>query len=175
MLTNGEKAPDFNLPDVEGSTKSLEDFTADLVVVIFTCNHCPYAQAYQQRIVDFQSKYVGKVQVIAINSNDAVNYPEDSFDSMKVRAKEANFNFPYLYDETQNTAKAYGAEVTPDVFVLDSNRILKYRGRIDDSWDDPNAVQTRDLENAVNELLEGKAVTVSEARAIGCSVKWKHD
>ena len=139
MLNIGEKAPDFNLPAVDGKEYSLASFAGKKVVaVIFTCNHCPNAQAYEKRIIAFQNDYSGKgVQVVAINSNEDKNYPQDSFEHMKVRAEEKGFNFPYLRDESQETAKAYGAKVTPHVFLLDSCAVweqLMTTGRMKVQW-----------------------------------------
>lgn len=171
MKTN-DQAPAFELPNVDGKTLALSDFKGKPVAVIFTCNHCPYAKAYQNRIIDIQSKYPG-IQVVAINSNDAQGYPEDSFDNMKARAREAGFNFPYLWDETQKIARAFGAQVTPDAFLLDAEHRLVYRGRVDDNWEHPSQVKEKSLENAIQDLLDGKPIRKPEARAIGCSIKWK--
>lgn len=174
-LKIGDNIIDFNLRGVDEKKYYVDKFRGKrILVVIFTCNHCPYAQAYQDSIKEIQSEYSEKgVQVIAINSNDDNNYPEDSFENMKIRAKEARFNFPYLRDESQEVAREYGAEVTPDVFVFDKNRVLRYRGRIDDNWQNPGKVKEKSLRNAINELLEGKGVSIKEAKAIGCSIKWK--
>lgn len=171
----GDQAPNFALKGTDGKIHSLEEFgSKKLLVVIFTCNHCPYAQAYQDRIKAIQEDYAEHgVQVVAINPNDSTGYPEDSFAKMVERAKQARFNFPYLRDESQQVAKAYGAEVTPDVFVFDANRRLRYRGRIDDNWEEQDSVTISDARNAIEELLAGREVTRPTARAIGCSIKWK--
>jgi thiol-disulfide isomerase/thioredoxin len=146
-------------------------------IVVFTCNHCPYAIAYEDRIEELDKKYASKgYPVIAINPNDAVSYPDDSFENMKVRAKQKGFTFPYLYDETQATAKIYGAQRTPHVYLLQksgSDLIVKYVGAIDDNSQDAKAVKVKYLENAVDELLSGKDVSAKETKAIGCSIKWK--
>ena len=170
----GDNAIDFDLPGVDGNNHPLSGFKSKVLVVIFTCNHCPYAKAYQDRIMSIQKEFESHgVQIVAINPNDDENYPEDGFEKMIERSKEAGFNFPYLRDETQKVAKAYGARVTPDVFVFDENRKLRYRGRIDDNWKDPGSVKSFDLKNAINDILDEKEVEVKEAQAMGCSVKWK--
>lgn len=168
--------PVFDLPGVDGKNHSPKEFAGKKVLaVIFTCNHCPYAQAYQDRIIALQKESGPKgLQVIAINSNDAVNYPEDSFEKMIERQKEKKFNFPYLRDESQAIAKAFGAQVTPDCFVFGKNRKLAYRGRIDDNWQNSTEAKMHDLKNAVIALLEEKKPLVQEASAIGCSIKWKY-
>ncbi len=174
-LLIGDRAIDFGLPGTDDHTYSLGSFaTRKILAIIFTCNHCPYAQAYQERIITIQRDYEKKgVQIVAINPNDEEGYPEDSFEEMKKRAKQHELNFPYLRDETQLTAKAYGARVTPDVFLFDQKRTLKYRGRIDDNWRDASKVRSQDLRNAIEALLTGKEPPMKEANAIGCSVKWK--
>tara|TARA_Y100000034_G_scaffold105611_1_gene133065 strand:- start:29 stop:553 length:525 start_codon:yes stop_codon:yes gene_type:complete len=172
-LKIGDKAVDFNLPSTDGEKYSLDNFKDKLIAVIFTCNHCPYAQAYEDRIKKLQEEFKDDLQIIAINSNDSEGYPEDSFENMKIKHKESNFNFPYLRDKTQEVAKAYGAEVTPDVFLFDKNRKLVYRGRIDDNWEHSNDVIQQDLKKAISETLQDRKVMKEEERAIGCSIKWK--
>jgi len=174
----GDKAADFKLKNINDQFVSLADYkTAKGFIVVFTCNHCPYAIAYEDRIEELDKKYASKgYPVIAINPNDAVSYPEDSFENMKVRAKQKGFTFPYLYDETQVTAKTYGALRTPHVYLLQkssSDLIVKYVGAIDDNSQDAKAVKIKYLENAVDELLAGKDVSTKETKAIGCSIKWK--
>ncbi|MCC6254610.1 MAG: thioredoxin family protein, partial [Ignavibacteriaceae bacterium] len=126
--------PDFSLIEVDDKTYSLNSFSdKNILIVIFSCNHCPYVQAYEDRIILVQKEFANDgVQIIAINSNDDVKYPDDSFDEMKKRAKVKNFNFPYLRDETQEIAKAFGATHTPQIFLFDKQRKLKYEGKIDD-------------------------------------------
>ena len=174
-LLIGSKMPGFNLPGVDGKNHSEKEFTdKKTLVVIFTCNHCPYAQSYQDRIISLQKDFGHKgAQIIAINSNDATGYPDDSFEKMVERAKEKNFNFPYLRDESQQTAKSFGAQVTPDCFVFDQKRVLQYRGRVDDNWQDHYKVASHDLRHAIDAVLNGKKPRVQEASAIGCSIKWK--
>lgn len=174
----GEIADDFKLKNVNGKMVSMADYKdAKGFIVVFTCNHCPFSKKYEARINALNKKYAkAGYPVIAINPNDATQYPEDNFENMQKRAKEKKFSFPYLHDETQGVAAAWGATKTPHVFVLKKESeglVVKYMGSIDDNSDDEKAVKEKYVENAVNELLAGKAVTVSETRAIGCSIKWK--
>jgi peroxiredoxin len=174
----GEKASDFKLKNVDGKMVSLADYKdAKGFIVIFTCNHCPFAQAYEQRIIDLQNKYSSKgYPVIAINPNDKDAEPVDSYENMVSRANEKKYPFPYLYDETQEVAKAFGATRTPHVFVLskkDTDLVVQYIGAIDDNTDDPSAVKTKYVENAVDQLLAGKKVNTNFTKAIGCGIKWK--
>lgn len=169
------KAADFNLPGVDGKSHSLADLKdKKAVIVIFSCNHCPYVQAYDDRIIEIQKDYAPKgVQVVAINSNEADNYPEDSFDNMVIRAKDRKFNFLYLRDDSQSVARAYGATHTPHIFLFDQNRGLKYTGKIDDNWQDPKRVQKRYLRDALDAVLSGKSPAEPETFAIGCTIKWR--
>ena len=181
-LALGAKAPDFRLPGVDGKTYSLADFAdAKVLVVAFTCNHCPTAQAYEERFAKFQRDYQSRgVAFVAISPNDpkAVRLDElgytdldDSFESMKVRAADTKIAYPYLYDgDTQNVAKAYGVLATPHIYVFDKARTLRYVGRFDDS--EVKTVKSHDTINAVDELLAGKPVTVDRTRVFGCSTKW---
>jgi len=181
-LNIGDAAPDFALPGVDDKRYSLASFEqSELLLVIFTCNHCPTAQAYEERIRQLYQDYRPKgVAVVAISPNDplAVRLDElgytdlsDSLAEMKVRAKEAPFDFPYLYDgETQKTSLAYGVLATPHVFLFDRERKLRYKGRIDDS--EVKTVTSHDLRNALDALLAGKAVPVETTRVFGCSTKW---
>ena len=169
----GSSAPDFDLLGVDGRRYSLQSFKAKpVLVVIFSCNHCPYVKDYESRMVAIQRDYQGRgVQLIAINSNDDKAYPEDSFEEMVKCAKDKGFNFPYLRDDTQRVVEAYGGVCTPHVFAFDGNRKLRYRGRIDDSRD-PSKVASSDLRNAVDDLLKGADVRVPDTRPFGCSIKW---
>jgi peroxiredoxin len=172
----GEEGPGFNdLPGVDGKSHSLSDFDdKKIVVVIVTCNHCPVAAAYEDRMIDIQREYGDRgVILVAVNPNEEIDHPTDSFDNMVLRAKEKGFSFPYLRDETQEVARAYGAERTPEVFVLDSDRALRYHGRIDDNTNDPASVQSPDLTNALDALLSGQEVPVADTEPVGCTVKWK--
>jgi len=179
MSTNnlkiGSSVPDFNLPGVDGKNYTLSSFISKkILVVIFSCNHCPYVQAYEERIKEIQKDYAEKgVQIIAISSNDAVKYPEDSFEQMKIRSDEKSFNFPYLYDEDQSLARAYDATHTPEVFVFDENRKLVYHGKIDDNWQEPQKVNSKYLREALDEILLIQEVSVPETYSIGCTIKWR--
>src|SRR6476660_5473223 len=181
-LRIGDKAPDFDLLGVDDKRYTLKDFAnAKLLLVVFTCNHCPTAQAYESRIIKLHSDYQDKgVALVAISPNDpkAVSLDElgytdlsDSFEEMKLRAKERGYKFPYLYDgDTQKAALAYGVLATPHAFLFDSERKLRYVGRIDDS--DVKTVTSNDLRNAIDALLAGKSVPVEKTRTFGCSTKW---
>lgn len=181
-LAIGASAPAFSLPGVDDRTYSLSDFEdAKLLVMVFTCNHCPTAQAYEQRIIEFEKKYREQgVTLVAVSPNDplAVRLDElgysdlgDSLEDMKLRAKECDFQFPYLYDgDTQEMSRAYGVRATPHTFVFDQERKLRYVGRIDNS--EVKTVTSRDLENAVDALLAGDPVPVEKTRVFGCSTKW---
>jgi peroxiredoxin len=174
-LKIGSHAPDFNLPGIDGKEYSLNSFAdKNALIIIFSCNHCPYVQAYEERMKQIQDDYQKKgVTVIAINSNEDVNYPDDSFENMKKRADEQNFNFLYLRDEDQLVARAYDATHTPEIFLFDKERKLAFHGKIDDNWQEPSKVQNHYLRNALDELLEGNEISVPETFTIGCTIKWK--
>ena len=174
-LKIGSTAPGFNLPGVDDKKYSLDSFKdSKALIVIFSCNHCPYVQAYEDRIINLQNDYKDKgVSVVAINSNDITNYPEDSFDHMIERAKKKGFNFPYLRDEDQKIATAYGATHTPETFLFDEKRKLVYHGKIDDNWREPEKVVNSYLSSAVDELLDDKKISIPETFSIGCTIKWK--
>ncbi|HWB64416.1 MAG TPA: thioredoxin family protein [Chitinophagales bacterium] len=174
----GDMATDFNLKNVDGKMVSLGNYKdAKGFIVVFTCNHCPFAKAYESRIIALDKKFAAKgYPVIAINPNDPNEVPEDSYANMQARAKEKNYPFPYLMDESQQIAKAYGATRTPHVFVLQKVKgdyMVKYIGAIDDNSDDASAVKEKYVENAVNALLAGKKVSPDFTKAIGCTIKWK--
>jgi peroxiredoxin len=181
-LPIGAAAPDFQLPGVDGKTYTLKDFAnARLLLVVFTCNHCPTAQAYEKRIAALQADYKDRgVTLVAISPNDprAVRLDElgytdlgDSLEDMKVRARDQHFAFPYLYDgDKQEAARAYGVLATPQVYLFDQQRKLRYVGRIDDS--DVRTVTSHDARNALDALLAGKPVPVETTRVFGCSTKW---
>lgn len=175
ILDLGALAPGFDLPGVDGKRLSLAVLAdKQALCIVFTCNHCPYAQAYEGRLIALQAKIVVRGgQVVAINSNDSTDYPEDSFENMVLRAKEKGFNFPYLHDETQAVAKAYGAVRTPHIFLFNAKRELAYVGRIDDCWDNASRVTAHELEDAVEDLLAARPVKVPETFAVGCTIKWK--
>ncbi|MBI4167584.1 MAG: thioredoxin family protein [Candidatus Aenigmarchaeota archaeon] len=165
----------FELKGVDDMMYSISEFAGKkILIVIFTCNHCPYAKAYQDRIIAVQKDYSMKgVQAIAINSNDDSKYTEDSFEGMKMRSKEKGFNFPYLRDESQDVARDYGAKATPHVFVFDSARKLRYAGAIDDNWENESAVKQKYLRNALDAILSNKDVETKETMPVGCTIKWK--
>ncbi|MEJ5263930.1 MAG: thioredoxin family protein [Bacteroidales bacterium] len=174
----GDFAPTFNLKNVDGKMVSLDDYRSQKgVIVIFTCNHCPYAKAYEDRIIALDKQYKPKgFPVVAINPNDVSIVPEDSYENMQVRAKEKGFTFPYLYDATQAVANAYGAERTPHVFLLKKSGDkfeVAYIGAIDDNYKDASAVKTRYVEQAIEAILAGKKPEPSTTKAIGCTVKRK--
>lgn len=175
VLKLGDPMPPFLLPGVDGKTCDSGDLTAPVLVVIFTCNHCPYAQAYEDRLVELAKEMrEEEAQCILINSNDPTDYPDDSFEAMKQRSVEKGFPFPYLHDETQEVAKAYGALCTPHCFVFDGERKLRYKGRVDDNWKEPTKVTERSLRDAIVALSKGLEPPRSEANAIGCSIKWRN-
>ena len=174
-LKIGSSAPDFNMTGVDGKKYALSSFAdKKALIVIFSCNHCPYVQAYEDRIKQIQSDYATKgVSVVAINSNEDKGYPEDSFENMKKRAAEQNFNFLYLRDEDQSVARAYDATHTPEIFLFDKERKLAFHGKIDDNWQEPDRVKNHYLRNALDEFLAGKEISVPETFTIGCTIKWK--
>jgi peroxiredoxin len=171
----GSKAPAFSLPGTDGKNYTLDSFSGTkALVVMFICNHCPYVQAVEDRLIQTSMELLAlTAKVVAISSNDAFKYPADSFDRMRFRAEEKNYPFPYLYDETQDVAKAYGAVCTPDFFVYDKNLTLAYRGRLDDSWKDESAVTKHELRHAVLELLQDRPAPMTQYPSMGCSIKWK--
>ena len=171
----GNPAPPFSLPGVDGNMWSLDSFTdAQVLVVVFTCNHCPYAIASEDRLLECDSvkSSLGRDKLDVI-FNDAEKYPDDSFAQMKKRAADKGFTFPYLYDESQEVARAYDAACTPDIFVFDRDRKLLYNGRIDDNWQHPDQVERQDLRSVLDAALEGRAVDFEHVPSMGCSIKWK--
>jgi len=182
MAELGKQAPSFELPitnpgvdDLHGGVRSLDDYEdAQAVVVIFMCNHCPYVKHIEDALVDVASAYQAKgVRFIGISANDAEKYPADSFERMTDRAKEKGFPFPYLYDETQEVARDYGALCTPDFFVHDENRALVYRGRFDETRPDQGDAHGGDLSQALDELLDHGSVEMEQHPSMGCNIKWK--
>lgn len=175
----GEYAKDFKLENIDGKSVSLADYNnAKGFIVVFTCNTCPYAKAYESRIIDLDKNYASKgFPVIAINPNDIVQQPGDSMEEMKKRAKDKGYSFPYLRDDSQEVAKAFGATKTPHVYLLNKEAANKFKvefiGAIDDSPNDPSDVSETYVEDAINALLSGNKPTVTEKRAIGCTIKWK--
>jgi peroxiredoxin len=173
-LQIGQKAPEFSLPGVDGKTYSLDSFkNARLLIVVFSCNHCPAVIGSQDRMIRLYADYKPKgAAMIAINSNEDQNHPEDSFEKMKVRAKEKGFLFPYVRDESQEVALAYGALRTPHFYVFDAGRRLRYTGRMDDSPRDPAKATKFDLREALDALLAGKNPPTELTNPLGCNVKW---
>ena len=173
MVKLGSKAPYFNLPNTDGENISLEHFKAEVLVVIFTCNHCPYAKAVEDRLIELGNNYSETVDFVLISSNDVENYPADSPEKMAELAKSKGYPFPYLFDETQEIAKAYSAVCTPDIFLYNSERKLKYRGRLDDNWQNPNQVEREELKMAIEATLNGKGIDFEQIPSMGCNIKWK--
>ena len=169
MIGIGDQAPTFTLPDTSGEQHSLDG----PAVVVFTCNHCPYALAWHDRIVQAAVDYCGDVAFYAINPNDAERYPRDSLEAMRERVDaDGGWPMPYLRDESQEVARAYGAKTTPDVFVVDSAGALRYRGAPDPDHDDPG-LRAVWLREALDSVLAGEDVARPETDPVGCSVKWK--
>ena len=183
-LPIGSKAPAFSLPGIDGKTYTLKSFaTSKILAIVFTCNHCPTAQAYEDRIKALVTDYKKKgVTVIAINPNypaavalDELGYSDmgDSFVEMKQRAKDKAYNFPYLFDGvTETISRQYGPMATPHIFIFDQQRVLQYTGRLDAS-EKPGTANAEDTRRALDELLDGKPVTLAKTKTFGCSVKWK--
>lgn len=177
MLPLGTKAPDFNLHDTcTGKNKSLQDLKSDKgTVIMFICNHCPYVKHLQSKLVEVAKKYQKQgISFIAISSNDVVNYPADSPEKMKLEAEKNGYTFPYLYDETQQVAKAYQAACTPDFYLFDGDLKCVYRGCFDDSTPgNGRPVTGKDLSEALDDLLSGKVISSDQKPSVGCNIKWK--
>jgi peroxiredoxin len=172
---SGAPCPDFRLPAVDGKTYGRDDFaSAPVLVVMFICNHCPYVKAVEDRLIALREQYApAGVAFVGICSNDPVSYPDDGFDKLAERWRTKGYGFPYLHDEPQTAARAFGAVCTPDIFVYDKHRRLAYRGRIDDSWKDPSKVTRRELADALDALLAGRPAPPDQKPTLGCSIKWK--
>ena len=177
MIPLGTQAPDFNLIDtVSGKMKSLSELKGErATVVMFICNHCPYVKHINRHLVKVAGEYSSKgVSFVAISSNDVENYPEDSPQLMQKTAEEEGYSFPYLYDETQEVAKAYDAACTPDFFVFDKDLKCAYRGQFDDARPkNDKPVTGRDLRAALDDIVTGKPVSIEQVPSIGCNIKWK--
>ena len=174
MVSLGSKAPYFSLPDTDGNNLSIENFSKEILVVIFTCNHCPYAKAVEDRLIKLANNYNSKVDFVLISSNDAENYPEDSPEKMAELAESKSYPFPYLFDETQEIAKAYSAVCTPDIFLYNNDRELEYRGRLDDNWKEPEKVSREELKMAIEFILKGEKIDFTQIPSMGCNIKWKN-
>jgi peroxiredoxin len=176
MVPLGTPAPDFRLPDTDGKMLARDDFTdAPALLVMFICNHCPFVKHIRSGLAQFGRDYQGRgLAIVAISSNDVVNYPDDSPANMAKERRAAGYTFPYLYDETQAVAKAYSAACTPDFFLFDRARKLVYRGQFDDSRPgNGRPVTGADLRAAVDALLAGKPVSPQQKPSIGCNIKWR--
>jgi peroxiredoxin len=176
MVALGKPAPDFRLPDTDGALVSLADFTdAPALLVMFICNHCPFVKHIRSGLAQFGRDYQGRgLAIVAINSNDVVAYPADSPANMAKEKRAAGYVFPYLYDETQQVAQAYGAACTPDFFLFDRARELVYRGQFDDSRpSNGRPVTGADLRAAVDAVLASKPVSTQQKPSIGCNIKWR--
>ncbi len=177
MVPLGTPAVNFNLPGVDSKIYSLENFSEKkILVIIFMCNHCPYVKAVLQRLIDLQAETgPNGVQLVGINSNDAERYPDDSMENMKKVAKDKGINFPYLFDASQEVARAYDAVCTPDIYVYGPERKLVYRGRIDDNWEHEEKVTQRNLKEALDCIVAGKKIPDEQIPSMGCSIKWKQN
>jgi peroxiredoxin len=171
----GAACPDFHLPAVDGKRYARDDFAdKHALVVMFICNHCPYVKAVEDRLLRLAREFEPRgVQFVAVCSNDAETYPDDAFDKLAARWREKGYGFPYLHDEAQDVARAFGAVCTPDIFVYDRARRLAYRGRIDDSWKDETQVKRRELAAALEALVTGGKPSSEQRPSMGCSIKWR--
>lgn len=172
QLNIGDHLPHFTLPATDGMQVDTHLIKDPVLAVVFTCNHCPYAQAYEQRLKRMMEEFE-QTQFILVNSNDPTDYPEDSFERMKVKKEETGWLCEYCFDESQEVANRFGALCTPHCFVFDRERNLKYKGRIDNNWEHPEEVTEHNLHDAIQALEEGEEPPVHEMNAIGCSIKWK--
>jgi peroxiredoxin len=173
-LPLGTPCPDFRLPSVDGKTFGRDDFReARALVVMFLCNHCPYVQAVEDRIIQLHVDYAPRgVQIVGICSNDPTDYPDDRPERLLSRWREKRYGFPYLIDTSQNVARAFHAVCTPDIFVFDGDRRLAYHGQIDDNWKEAAKVQRHDIREALDALQTGRAPAREQTPSIGCSIKW---
>jgi peroxiredoxin len=175
MLALGTQAPDFSLPDTEGKIVSLKNFSQKPLLVMFICNHCPFVKHLRKDLAKLSMDYSSeKMGIVAINSNDAIAYPEDNPEKMKAEKKDAGYLFPYLFDESQEVAKAYDAACTPDFYLFDSKHRLVYRGQFDDSRPNtPIPVTGSDIRGAINAVLHGKTISSDQKPSLGCNIKWR--
>jgi peroxiredoxin len=174
-LTLGMPCPDFRLGSVDGKTWARDDFRdRPVLVVVFICNHCPYVQAVEDRIVQLARDDGPRgVQMVGICSNDPTDYPDDRPEMLLRRWREKGYGFPYLIDESQDVARAFGAVCTPDIYVFDRDRKLRYHGRIDDNWKEPERVKRHELRDAIDALLADRQPSREQSHSIGCSIKWR--
>jgi peroxiredoxin len=175
MVPLGTPAPDFKLPGTDGKEYTLMNFgDKKVLVIIFMCNHCPYVKAVLRRLINLQNEYAEQsVQLVGINVNDIEKHPDDSPENMKALAEKKQLPFPYLFDASQESAKAYNAVCTPDIYVYGIERTLKYRGRVDDNWQHPDEITRHDLKDAIEALITDQDVSDDQVASIGCSIKWK--
>jgi peroxiredoxin len=173
-LVIGNEAPAFDLPGIDGRNHSLADYAeVPLLALVQSCNHCPYVQAWEGRMIELQREYGDRgFRLVAINSNDTTTHPGDSFEAMQERAAAEGFNFDYLRDDSQEIARALGSERTPEVFLFDRDRRLVYHGAIDDSRD-PDTVAESYFRDAIESVLDGREPIVPDTPAVGCTVKWR--
>lgn len=172
----GDALIDFTLPATDGNSYTASDVLkmAKALIVVFTCNHCPYARAWEDRLIQIVHDYDPQgVHMLAISSNDVVQYPADSFENMTRRAREKHYVFPYLFDESQEVARAYGAERTPELFIFDAGGKLRYHGAPDDNYEDEQAVKHHYAREALDAILADKAVALAETRPVGCTIKFR--
>ncbi len=175
-LDIGSSHQPFKLKGMDEQWHSLEDISKNkqATVIIFSCNHCPYVLAWEDRMIDLANTYgTREVAFVLINANDATKYPDDSFPKMQEQSRKKAYPFPYLHDEDQSVAKAYGATRTPEVFLFDKQQTLQYHGRIDDNYESPQQVHSHDLKNALESVLNGENPQTDETDPIGCTIKWK--
>ena len=175
-LNIGGKLIPFRLKNVDGKILSSEDLASGkkALAVIFSCNHCPYVQAWEDRMIALGKTYQARgVAFVLINANNPKKYPEDSFPEMVKRAKAKGYPFSYLHDEDQEIARAYGATRTPEAFLFDSQGMLRYHGRIDDNYENPQAARSHDLREALEAVLAGRSPATAETPPVGCTIKWK--
>ncbi len=174
-LAIGEEIVHFTLPATDGSSVSPDQFADRPVLgVVFWCNHCPYVKAWEDRLIAIQREYAGRgASLVLINSNDPVAYPDDSFEAMKIRSQEKAYPFPYLFDESQQAARGYGATRTPEIFLFDRARVLRYHGAPDDNFERAEAVTEHYLRDALDALLAGRAPSKATTPPKGCTIKWR--
>ncbi len=169
----GSPCPEFRLSSVDGNLYELRDFsTAPALMIMFICNHCPYVQAIESRLIALAQGYP-RAAFVGICANDPSDHPEDSPERLLARWKKMNYGFPYLVDREQTVARAFGAVCTPDLYIYNSERVLRYRGRLDDSWRAPERVEKQELRTALEQILAGENPVAEQNPSMGCSIKWK--
>jgi peroxiredoxin len=175
-LRTGDLAPDFQLLGIDDKRHSLNDYSGyQGILILFICNHCPYVKAKAETFNEIYTKFGDKIAIVGINSNDSKDYPEDSFENMKITAKEKKFKFDYLVDDTQGVAKKYGATCTPDPFLFNSKKQLVFHGRIDNAMKPDDVATEKTMINNIEKLLAGEKIEKDFDPSIGCSIKWKEN